>query len=167
MTDGSTAVRGAKGSIHRHSSWLHLRSDDRPESRRQFSGATFCYRQAALCVVRTGRSGLMWLPWNDAPSASPLRMMNGSGPSMPVPVRLADDLVHAVALDPACSDPLDAGASAKCEHHVGILGAALVEPLDNRRRVPSCVGSFAQPRRGSNPLVRPPLVRYRHDCVSS
>ena len=167
MTDGCTGVREAKGSIHRHSSWLHLRSDDRPESRRQFSGAISCYRQAALCVVRTGRSGLMWLPWNDAPSASPLRMMNGSGPSVPVPVRLADDLVHAVALDPACSDPLDAGASAPDEYHVDILGAALVEPLDNRRRVPSCVGSFAQPRRGSNPLVRPPLVRYRHDCVSS
>ena len=55
----------------------------------------------------------------------------GSGTAVLVPVGLADDLVDAVALGPACRDALDAGAAAMHEHHVGILGAGLVEPGDD------------------------------------
>ena len=51
------------------------------------------------------------------------------------PVRLADDLVDAVALGPARRDLLDAGSAAVHEDDVGILGAGLVEPLDDRCRV--------------------------------
>ena len=44
----------------------------------------------------------------------------GSGPSVAVPIRLADDLVDAVLLGPACGDALDGGAAAVNEHHVGV-----------------------------------------------
>ena len=43
-----------------------------------------------------------------------------NSPSVAVPVRLADDLVDAVLLGPACGDALDAGASAVDQHHVGV-----------------------------------------------
>ena len=49
------------------------------------------------------------------------------GPSVGVPVRLAHDLVHAVAFRPLRSDLLHAGAAAVHQHHVGVLGADAVE----------------------------------------
>ena len=43
-----------------------------------------------------------------------------SGPSVAVPVGLADDLVDAALVGPACRDVLDAGAAAVDEDHVGV-----------------------------------------------
>ena len=43
-----------------------------------------------------------------------------SGPSVAVPVGLADDLVDTALLGPACGDALDAGAAAVDQHHVGV-----------------------------------------------
>ena len=55
----------------------------------------------------------------------------GCGASVPVPIRLADDLLDAVALCPACRDLLDAGAATMHKHHVGVFLAGLVQPGDD------------------------------------
>ena len=44
---------------------------------------------------------------------------------------LHTDLVHAVALVPLRGDAFDAGATAVHQHHVGVLGAGLVELADD------------------------------------
>ena len=44
----------------------------------------------------------------------------GSGAAVAVPVGLADDLVDAALLGPACGDALDARAAAVDQHHVGV-----------------------------------------------
>ncbi len=59
----------------------------------------------------------------------------GCGPSVPVPVRLAHDLVHAVPFGPLRGELLDAGAAAVHEHHVAVLGEHLVEAGEHRVRV--------------------------------
>ena len=58
-----------------------------------------------------------------------------SSPSVPIPVRLADDLVDAALFGPASGDALDARAAAVHEHHVGVLGADLVEALEDVGRI--------------------------------
>ena len=54
----------------------------------------------------------------------------GRGLAVPVPVRLADDLVNAVLLGPACRDLLRAGAAAVQQDHVIVLD------LDTVQRAP-------------------------------
>ena len=51
---------------------------------------------------------------------------------MPVPVGLADDLVDAALVGPACRDALDAGTAAVDEDHVGVLGTDFVEAPHDR-----------------------------------
>ena len=99
-------------------------------------------------------------PFGRRLSSSSLRR-NGRGASVAVPVRLADDLVDAVALGPARGDLLDAGAAAVHEHHVAMLGAGLVEHADHRGRVGDVLaagdgdqGALGQVRRGLAVLPR-------------
>ena len=47
-------------------------------------------------------------------------MPERGGAAVAVPVRLADDLVNAVALGPLRGEPLDARAAAMHQHHVGV-----------------------------------------------
>ena len=68
----------------------------------------------------------------------------GSRPAVGVPVGLADDLVDAVALGPACRDLLGAGAAAVDEDDVGVLGLQLVELADDL----AGVGGFLAARDG-------------------
>ena len=57
-----------------------------------------------------------------------------SGPSVAVPVGLADDLMDAVAVCPLRCDALDAGAAAMHEDQVAVLGASHLQPRDDRKR---------------------------------
>ena len=58
-----------------------------------------------------------------------------SAASVATPVGLADDLVDAALFGPACGDALDARAAAVHEHHIVVLGADLVEPVEDRSGV--------------------------------
>jgi hypothetical protein len=59
--------------------------------------------------------------------------LNGAAPGVPVPVRLEDNLRHLAVVGPAGSDALGAlGTAAMQQHHVGMLGANLVERVPDR-----------------------------------
>ena len=51
----------------------------------------------------------------------------GRGLAVPVPVRLADDLMHAVLLGPACGDLLRSGSAAVQQDHVIVLDLDAVQ----------------------------------------